>query len=309
MAGSSSWQFGNRVLRLDRPHRVGLLAGSGRFPILFAQAARRQGHQVVCVGIRSEADPELAELCKEFHWAGIARLGRIIRLFRRARVSHVVMAGKVTKKLMFQPWRILQFTPDLRTIGLWYRRLRGRRNDDTLLLHVINEFGRDGIQFDTALNYCPELLARRGCVTRRVPKRSEWQDIQYGWELAKEMGRLDVGQSVAVKEQAVLAVEAIEGTDQAILRAGQLCPAGGFTVVKVAKPHQDMRFDVPTIGTDTIETLHRAGGRVLAIEAEKTIVLDQSKVIELADRHGIALVAVDPEGEVLPDRAAQKGAA
>jgi DUF1009 family protein len=128
-------------------------------------------------------------------------------------------------------------------------------------------------------------------LTRRKPTGAEEIDIAFGWQLAKEMGRLDVGQSVAVKEKAVLAVEAIEGTDQAIARAGTLCRSGGFTLVKVAKPHQDMRFDVPTVGCTTIESLHRAGGRVLAIEAGKTIVLDQAATVALADRYGIAVVA------------------
>ena len=131
-----------------------------------------------------------------------------------------------------------------------------------------------------------------GVLTRRSPSSHEERDIAFGWELAKEMGRLDVGQSVAVKERAVLAVEAIEGTDRAILRAGELCRAGGFVVVKVAKPQQDMRFDVPTVGCTTIENLHRAGGRVLAIEAGKTIVLDQAQTLALADRYGITIVAL-----------------
>jgi hypothetical protein len=129
-------------------------------------------------------------------------------------------------------------------------------------------------------------------LTRRKPNPSQWKDINFGWELAKEMGRLDVGQSVAVRETAALAIEAIEGTDNCIRRAGELCRKGGFTVVKVAKPQQDMRFDVPTIGCDTIETMHKAGGRVLAIEADKTIVLDQAQTIALADRYGIAIVAM-----------------
>ena len=145
------------------------------------------------------------------------------------------------------------------------------------MLGVIDEFAADGIAFESALDLCPELLVRPGVLTRRPPTAAEEADIEFGWELAKEMGRLDVGQSVAVKERAVLAVEAIEGTDRAIARAGELCRAGGFVVVKVAKPQQDMRFDVPTIGCSTIETLHRAGGRVLAIEAGKTILIDEER--------------------------------
>jgi len=175
--------------------------------------------------------------------------------------------------------------------------LRHARNrDDDLVLALIEEFRKEGMEFASALDLCPELLVPPGVLTRRPPTRSEQADIAFGWALAKEMGRLDVGQSVAVKERAVLAVEAIEGTDRAILRAGELCPAGGFVVVKVAKPQQDMRFDVPTIGPTTVESLRRAGGRVLAIEAHRTIVLDQPQTVALADRYGLTIVAVQLDG-------------
>jgi DUF1009 family protein len=270
---------------------IGLLAGAGRFPILFAEKARSLDIPVTCVGIRHMAPPELIPLVDRFYWAGVARLGRMISCFRCAGVRQVVMAGKVYKTVMHTPWLILSLLPDWRTIRFWYRRSRRDNRDDTLLLSMIDEFAVDGLQFASALDVCPELLVNAGLLTRRRPSPREEADIAFGWMLAKEMGRLDVGQSVAVKDKAVLAVEAIEGTDQAIARAGLLCRAGGFTVVKVAKPHQDMRFDVPTIGCSTIETMHQSGGRVLAIEAGKTIVVDQAQTVSLADRYGIAIVA------------------
>ncbi len=273
--------------------RVGLLAGGGRFPIIFAEAARQMGIPVVCVGIRGEASHELANLVERLHWAGVAQLGRMIRLFRREQIRQIVMAGKIHKTVMFTPWRIFRLWPDWRGVRFWYSRRRPDNRDDTFLLGVIKEFAIDGIQFASALDMCPELLARPGLLTRRAPTRAEEKDIALGWHLAKEMGRLDVGQSVAVKDRAVLAVEAIEGTDQAIDRAGALCPYGGFVVVKVAKPQQDMRFDVPTVGCSTVERIHRAGGRVLAIEADKTIVVDQGETVALADRLGIAIVALE----------------
>ena len=159
------------------------------------------------------------------------------------------MAGKVHKaNLLYRPWKLLTLLPDWRAIRLWWFRKRRDNKDDTLLLSLIDEFARDGLTFDSALNLCPELIVRPGVLTRRRPSAVEETDIAFGWELAKKMGELDVGQSVAVKERAVLAVEAIEGTDRAIARAGELCRAGGFVVVKVAKPQQDMRFDVPTVG-------------------------------------------------------------
>ncbi len=279
-----------RGVELGPAVAVGLLAGSGRFPIVFAEKARQLGIPVVCVGIRFEADPVLAQLVSRFYWSGVARMGRMIRCFRREHVRHVVMAGKIQKTRMHTPLRLLRLWPDWRTLRFWFRRRRDNR-DDTLLLGLIDEFAADGMAFASALDYCPELLVQAGVLTRRGPSPREEGDIEFGWQLAKEMGRLDVGQSVAVRERAVLAVEAIEGTDRAILRAGELCPRGGFVVVKVAKPQQDMRFDVPTIGRETVETLRQAGGRVLAIEAGKTIVIDQEQTVALADRYGITIVA------------------
>jgi DUF1009 family protein len=270
---------------------VGLLAGSGRFPILFAEKMRRLGIPVVCVGIRHEASLELAQLVDRFYWAGVVRMGRMIRCFKREKVERIVMAGKITKGIMHTPHRILALLPDWRTLRAWYRS-RADNRDDTILLSIVAEFARDGLRFESALDLCPELLVRPGILTDRKPTPHEEMDITFGWDLAKEMGRLDVGQSVAVKERAVLAVEAIEGTDRAIARAGELCRVGGFVVVKVAKPQQDMRFDVPTVGCGTIETMHRAGGRVLAIEGSKTILLDESETIALANRYGISIVAL-----------------
>jgi DUF1009 family protein len=247
---------------------------------------------VACVGIKYEVPDELRSLCETFEVVGVARLGQIIRAFERRGVEKIVMAGKVTKNVMYTPWRMLQLMPDWRTTVFWYRRGRADNRDDSILLGVIAEFERDGMTFASALDYCPELLVKDGILTRRAPTAAEERDITFGWDLAKEMGRLDVGQSVAIKERAALAVEAIEGTDRCIERAGNLCRAGGWTLVKVAKPQQDMRFDVPTIGTATIENLHKAGARVLAIEGDKTILLDQPEVVALADRYGLSIVAL-----------------
>jgi DUF1009 family protein len=183
--------------------------------------------------------------------------------------------------------------PDLRMIRMWYGTLGNDHRDDSILLSVIAEFERGGMTFDSALDYCPELLVKKGVLTRRAPTADERKDIEFGWALAKEMGRLDVGQSVAIKERAAVAVEAIEGTDRCIERAGQLCRSGGWTLVKVAKPMQDVRFDVPTVGISTIENLHKARARVLAIEANRTIVIDQPDVIALANRYGLSIVALD----------------
>lgn len=274
---------------------IGLLAGSGRFPILFAEAARRQGLHVACVGIRYEASDELRDLCDSFQSVGVSKLGSMIKAFRRQGVRQIVMAGKVTKNVMYTPWRLVQLWPDYRMIHMWYRTCRADKRDDSILLGVIAEFERDRMTFASALDYCPELLVKEGILTQRGPSAAELKDIEFGWGLAKEMGRLDIGQSVAIKEQAALAIEAIEGTDLCIERAGTLCRAGGWTLVKVAKPQQDMRFDVPTVGLTTIENLHKARARVLAIEAGKTIVIDQAEVVDLANRYGMTIVALPNE--------------
>jgi UDP-2,3-diacylglucosamine hydrolase len=281
-----------RLASAPKTEPIGLLAGSGRFPILFAEAARRQGLPVACVGIKYEVPEELRPLCESFHVVGIAKLGQMIRTFRRLGVKRIVMAGKVTKNVMYTPWRMVQLCPDLRMLQWWYRGKRADNRDDSLLLSIIAEFERDGMTFASALDFCPELLVKDGILTRRAPTAAERTDIEFGWNLAKEMGRLDVGQSVAVKEKAALAIEAIEGTDRCIERAGQLCRAGGWVLVKVAKPQQDMRFDVPTIGVTTIENLHKARARVLAIDAGRTILLDQPEVVALADRYGLSIVAL-----------------
>jgi UDP-2,3-diacylglucosamine hydrolase len=194
--------------------------------------------------------------------------------------------------VLYHPLRVLKLLPDWRTLHMWFRYARENKSDDTLLLAVIREFERDGLQFASALEFCPELLVKHGFLTRRQPSAAQWKDIHFGWEIAKRMGGLDVGQTIVVNDAAVIAVEAIEGTDECIRRAGLLCRRGGMTVVKVAKPHQDLRFDVPTVGMQTIQTMYEAGGRCLAIEAGMTILLDEPAVVELANRLGIAIVAL-----------------
>jgi len=274
---------------------VGLIAGAGRFPIVFAEKAREVGIPVVCVGVAGMADPYLKTICHRFHWLSRLSLGFILRSFRNGGVRQWTMAGKYHKQLLFRPWRYFQLIPDWRILRFWLHRHRGDRRDDSLLLGLIREFRDEGFDCVSALDLCPELLVREGVLTRRKPTSSEEQDIRFGWKMARELGRLDIGQSVMVRENNVLAVEAIEGTDQAILRAGTLCGRSAFVVVKVAKPQQDMRFDVPTVGTMTIETMKQAGAKVLAIEAGRTILLDEVQTIARADELGLTLVAYTDE--------------
>jgi DUF1009 family protein len=282
-----------------RPERFGLLAGWGRYPIVVAQALKRQGLQVFCLGVAGHADGQLAGICDGFRWIGLGKLGRAIRFFRRNGVEHATMAGKIHKRVFFRPWFLLRHLPDLRAAKAFFHHFVSRRKDcrdDTLLGALVNEFAADGICFGPATDYVPELLVNEGQLTRRGPSSPQQRDIAFGWKVAKEIGRLDIGQSVAVKDQVVLAVEAVEGTDECIRRAGGLCRAGGFTVVKVAKPQQDMRFDVPTIGLGTLQTMIEAGGRVLAVEAERTIVIDRDQVLAFAERNKLVIVALrEPE--------------
>lgn len=275
--------------------KIGLLAGWGRFPVVVAQALKTQGHEVHCIGLRGHVDESIRTVCDSFVLSSVARLGAHIRYFHRHGVEHATMAGKVFKhKLLFGRFGWLSLVPDLRTIRaffpLYYLGKKDRK-DDTMLTVIVDEFAKSGITMAPATDFAPELLAAAGTLTRRVPTANEQQDIDFGWPLAKEMGRLDVGQSVVVKGRAIVAVEAIEGTDACIRRAGELCPQGGFTVVKVAKPQQDMRFDVPTIGLGTVQSLIDAGAKCLAIEAGKTIIVDQPEVIRLADRHHLAIIS------------------
>ncbi len=210
------------------------------------------------------------------------------------------MAGKIHKVRLYQRFGWLRHFPDLtglRVYGPFFMGGKKDLRDDTLLTAIVDAFDARGIHFGPATDYAPELLVRAGQLTRRGPTSAERSDIEFGWRLAKEMGRLDIGQSVVVMNRTPIAVEAIEGTDECIRRAGALC-SGGFTVVKTAKPRQDMRFDVPTVGVGTLESIQSAGGRVLAIEAGRTVLIDEPKFIEFANRNGLAVVALDESNEL-----------
>lgn len=280
---------------ITTPPAVGLIAGWGRYPVVIAQALKARGAAVHCIAVAGHANADLASLCDTHCEMGVAHIGRAIRHFHRLGVKRATMAGKIHKhKVLYGRFGWLSLVPDLRTVWAFiptYFFRRRDRKDDTLLNIIVDEFAKDGIHMAAATDFAPELLIHSGVLSRRQPTASELEDIHFGWQIAKDLGRHDVGQSVAIKGQAVIAVEAVEGTDECIKRAGTLCRQGGFAVVKVAKPQQDMRFDVPTIGVGTIETLVAASGKLLAIEADKTIVLDRDEVVRLANKHGIALVA------------------
>ena len=288
----------------NRP--VGLIAGWGRYPIVVAEAVKKQGYRVICAGLKDHADPRLRELSDAYKTISLAQVGAGIRFFRRHGVQTATMAGKVHKILLFQRSFLLNHLPDWQGVKTFFPHFVTRnkdRKDDTLIGAVVETMARHGITIAPATDFAPELLVKSGPLTQRVPTTSEQKDIEFAWKIAKEIGRLDIGQSVAVLGRAVLAVEAVEGTDQCIRRAGELCDRG-FTVVKVAKPQQDMRFDVPTIGLGTLESLVRAGGKVLAVEAEKTILVDQAGVIEFANQRGLTIIARADDAAAKVPRAA-----
>jgi DUF1009 family protein len=278
--------------------KVGLIAGWGRYPIVVAEALASRGAEVYCLGIKGHADRAIAQACRDFDWIGLGKIGGVLRYFHRHGVREATMAGKIHKVLLYRHGYWFHHLPDLRglaTFAPFFITRRKSLQDDNLLGAIVAAFEAGGVTMRPATDYVPELLMKPCCLTERRPTAAEEKDIEFGWHLAKEMGRLDVGQSVAIKARSPLAIEAVEGTDACIRRAGTLCAAGGFTVVKVAKPQQDMRFDVPTIGMGTLESMVAAGARVLAVEAGRTILVDEPQVVEFANRHKLVIVALhDP---------------
>ena len=264
--------------------RLGLIAGNGRFPVIFAQEARREGYRVVAVAHHDETVAEIEHVVDELTWVYVGQLGKIIRTFQRARVSQAVMAGGIHKLRLFG-----NFRPDLRGAS-FLARLK-RRDDDALLRGIADELERDGITILESTLCVPQIITAIGVLTRRAPSARQWDDIQFGIDVAKEIGRLGIGQTVVVKNRMVIAVEAVEGTDEAIRRGGSLARSG-CVVIKVSKPQQDLRFDVPAVGVETINNLKQAGAVALAIEAGKTLLLEKDALLAEADRGGIAVVGV-----------------
>jgi len=273
---------------------IGLIAGGGRLPILIAQGIRASGAAVACVGLRDLFDPQLPALCASFNVASITQLGRCVRLLRRWGVSEAIMVGTVRKVQMYQPGLLLHYIPDLTTLWLWYVKLRHDHRTDRTLGLVAEVFERKGIHIMDSTHYIPEQMAGRGVLGSRQPSAGQRADIQFALPIVARMGDLDVGQAVAAKDCEIIAVEAIEGTDAMIRRAGELCRSGKWVLVKMAKPRQDLRFDMPTVGVQTIENLRQAGAACLAVEAGKVILLDKPEFLAAADRAGIAVVGVDP---------------
>ncbi len=275
---------------LQSINRLGIIAGAGQFPFMVADGAKRAGCHVTIVGLKGFADPSIAAHADNFRWAGMTKMGRWLRIFKHQQIKNVILAGSVTKSTMYGRFRILRLLPDLTAARIWFLRLKDKRND-AVLSAVADEFARHGIIMEECVKYSQQDMAPEGILTRGQPSEAQKRDVDFGWNIAKEMGRLDIGQSIAVKETEVVAVEAIEGTDRMIERAGALVRNGGWTMIKVAKPNQDMRFDVPTIGPDTIANLAKNGAKMLVIEAAKTVIVDRQETAAAADKAGIVLLS------------------
>ena len=268
---------------------VGLIAGNGQFPMLFAEAAHKMRVPVVAVGMIGETQPDLAEKVDAITWVRVGQLGRMIRAFKRAGVTEAAMAGGVRKTRLFGGVR-----PDWRS--MWLLARCAIRRDDGLLRAVAHMFEDAGIAIVASTRYMPKALAPAGVLTQTQPSAQQWRDLHYGYGVAREIGRLDIGQTVIVKAGAVVALEAIEGTDACIERAGVLTGQKGAVMVKIAKPSQDMRFDVPAIGVETIRRLASAGIGVLGIEAHRTLMLQPEHILAAAHASGVTMVGLCATG-------------
>jgi hypothetical protein len=261
---------------------IGLIAGGGQFPLMAAQAARKQGLRVVAVALLGETDTALSEEVDHIVWIKLGQLGRLIKAFKKHGVRNALMAGGIRKRRMFE------IRPDLRALSVVSK--LAVFHDDDILRALARELAGEGIEIVSSISYLPQLLAPPGCFTKRRPSKTEKEDIQFGWKVAAKLGELDIGQCVVLRKKTVLAVEAIEGTDETILRGGKLAREKAV-VVKTSKPGQDLRFDVPSVGLETIKVMSRVNASVLAIEAEKSLLFDKPDMIEYANRAGITIIS------------------
>ena len=271
--------------------RIGLIAGNGRFPIIFADNARKLGYHVSAVAHEGETEPELASHVDRIHWIKIGQLSKLIKAFKEDRVHQAVMLGGIKKTHVFTTVR-----PDFRTLAMATRLALWK--DDDILREFAKELEQEGIAICESTFGLEGILVEEGSLTARTPTEKEWEDIRYGWDVAHDIGRLDIGQCVVIKDRVVVAVEAVEGTDGAIKRGGELAKEGAV-VVKRSKPQQDLRFDLPAIGPRTIEVMASVKASVLAVEAGRTILLDREIMLDKARSARIAIVGiakVEPSG-------------
>lgn len=275
---------------ISHKKKLGLIAGQGELPKAIASEAKKMGYEVTVIALQPFADEPLEEFAENFHKISIGKFGKIIKLLKKSGITEALIAGKVNKGLLYQDRTNLM--PDLRAIKFLLS-LKDY-SDSTLLNAVDTELKNEGITLLKTISFTKNLLTPFKVLTKKQPSKSHWKDIEFGWGIAKEIGRLDIGQTVVVKEMAVMAVEATEGTDEAILRGGSLA-GDGAVVVKVSRPQQDMRLDVPVAGLKTLLSMKKAKAAVLALEAGKSIIVDREDFIKEADRAGIVVAGISDD--------------
>jgi hypothetical protein len=263
--------------------------------MLVARGARKAGIRTVAIGLAGSVWPELADEVDVFRTVGVARLASWIRVMRREACDESIMVGRVVKAKLYKRWSFVRNIPDLRTARIFLGRVRRDKRDGTLLQTVADVLAAEGFPLSDSTKYCADQLAVDGVMTARAPTPAQWADIRFGYKLATTLSQLEIGQAIAIADQNVIAVEALEGTDRMIERAGTLCPRGGWTLIKVANTLADMRIDVPSVGLRTIEGLKAAGAGCLVLTPGKTILLEKPKVLEMADRLKIAVVGYSGE--------------
>ena len=267
--------------------KLAVIAGMGGLPGAVASEAKKMGYRVVGIALQPPADESLEPFVDDFYKINIGRFGGLLSLLKKLSIADAVMAGKVPKEILYK--HKTSIIPDMKAVKLLFS-LRNR-SDDTIMSAVVQELEKNGIKLRDTTDFTKNLLAPEGVLTKKKPSKDELKDIEFGYETAKEMGRLDIGQTVVVKDLAVMAVEAIEGTDEAVKRGGNLAKKDAV-VVKVSKPQQDLRFDVPVVGMDTLRSMKEVSAKVLALEAEKCIIVDKEKFINEADKEGMVVVGV-----------------
>jgi len=268
---------------------IGLLAGGGQFPLLFAEAARARGRRVVAIAHVNETSVELEEKADITYWVKLGQLGKIISHFHREGIEEAVFAGTITKTRIFR-----DVLPDLKGLTLWNK--IDTKLDNSILCAVAAALEEEGIRVLASTCYLDHLFFPQGILTRKKPSASQMEDIRFGWAIAREVGRLDIGQCVVVRDRTVLAVEAMEGTDATIRRGGELAGSGAV-VIKLKKPDQDFRFDLPATGEKTIETLASVKGAVLAVEAGQSLLFDKQAMIQAADRAGLVVIGLAEDAQ------------
>jgi hypothetical protein len=268
--------------------QIGIIAGMGELPVIIAKDARERGYKVITVALETLASPEMDSVSDEIRWVNPGKFGELIDILKKHQIKEAIMAGKVPKSLLYKS----KITPDLRAVKLLFS--IKDKSDDAILNAITKELAGEGIEIIDTTKFSPHLLTPVGCLTRKKPDEEQWKDIEFGWKIAREIGKLDIGQTVVIKGKAVMAIEAIEGTDEAILRGGKWA-GDGAVVVKVSKPQQDMRMDVPAVGPDTLKSMENVNAKVLALEAHRSMIVDRETVIRVAESAGIVIVGISSE--------------